>query len=52
MSIQDKPVEIPDKPKDWKPSEPPEFVRFYMGKENKKTHDKYVATPPSASGCG
>ena len=28
---QEKPALIPDRPKDWKPQQPPEFVRFYMG---------------------
>ena len=38
---QDKLIDIPDKPKDWKPPEPPEFVRFYMGESNS------MQTPPS-----
>lgn len=29
---QDKTVSIPDGPKQWKPSEAPEFIRFVMGK--------------------
>jgi hypothetical protein len=31
MAEPDKPVEIPEKKEEWKPPEPPEFKRFYMG---------------------
>lgn len=30
--LQDKTVSIPDRSKEWKPGEAPEFVRFVMGK--------------------
>ena len=30
-SVQDKPAPIPERPKDWKPKDAPDFVRFYMG---------------------
>ena len=29
--VQDKAVPIPERPKDWKPRDAPDFVRFYMG---------------------
>lgn len=31
MDHPEKPASIPDRPKDWKPQEAPDFVRFYMG---------------------
>ncbi|XP_065891278.1 PRKR-interacting protein 1 homolog [Dysidea avara] len=31
MENPEKPVPIPDRTEDWKPQEPPDFVRFYMG---------------------
>ena len=30
--LKDKPAEVPDKASEWKPKDPPDFVRFYMGK--------------------
>jgi len=30
--LQEKPVPIPERPKEWNPKDPPEFVRFYMGR--------------------
>lgn len=32
-ALQDKTVSIPDRPKEWKPSDAPEFIRFVMGKD-------------------
>lgn len=32
MHTQEKPVSIPEAPKERGPRDPPEFVRFYMGK--------------------
>ena len=34
LIFQDKLVDIPEPEKQWKPEDPPEFVRFYMGKRN------------------
>jgi len=31
MKDPDKAVTVPDRPKQWKPSDPPEFIRFVMG---------------------
>ena len=31
LIFQDKLVDIPEPEKQWKPEDPPEFVRFYMG---------------------
>ena len=32
VCVQDKPVVIPGPKKEWKPSDPKDFVRFVMGK--------------------
>ena len=32
LALQNKPVDIPELKDDGKPREPPEFIRFYMGK--------------------
>ena len=33
LYLQDKPVPIPGGPKEWKPKDAPDFVRFYMGED-------------------
>jgi len=34
-ALQDKTLSIPDRPKQWKPSEAPEFIRFVMGRSSR-----------------
>lgn len=62
-NLQEKPVPMPEQAKEWKPKDPADFVRFYMGMYQMKgatlrpgntpSHSEYCSSPTgSSAGAG